>query len=498
MSPVECASFTDLINETQQRPSARSTDILLTTECGAAERLRRKIYRGSLMKLSLLSLQCALFLLTCSSAWASDCAASKYVSVPVIYFTDRAASSKGFGSQRKTESGTAIYNLNFGKLHCSVKNTLGKKIVDKQKQLEWKESDKKQNLTITPLAGSGTENSYQELGKAVSQAAMKSDSKEVFVIIHGYNTTFASAAKSAAQLAYSVERPVIVFDWPSKGKVFQYEVDAGNNEWSQEHFDRMLEEMKAVKDRTGIKLNLLAHSMGNRLAIRSAPVLKGQHLFDHMYLVDPDFDAETFVHYLIRYARSNNLADANTTGGDNTEPTKVRILFSHRDHALPLAQCLFGGYTRLGQAADMMLSTVFNPLSMTENFGIQKNDLPDDAVPAAATATTAASDSATKTASDLLARWSMKFEWIDFTVLDHGVIGHTIPFQLIADLWAGNGAGEGLTLVDSANNAPNHLSKLFLGLFHEKKHVSSKLGICKRVELIKNADQKLSAVNTVK
>lgn len=448
------------------------------------------------MKRALLSLQCALFLFTCSSALASDCAVSKYVTVPVLYLTDRAGSSKGFGTQRKTESGTAIYNLNFGKLHCSVKNTLGKKIVDKQKQLEWKESDKKQNLTITPLAGSGTENSYQELGKAVSQAAMKSDSKEVFVIIHGYNTTFASAAKSAAQLAYSVERPVVVFDWPSKGKVFQYDVDAGNNEWSQEHFDRMLEEMKAVKDRTGIKLNLLAHSMGNRLAIRSAPVLKGQHLFDHMYLVDPDFDAETFVHYLIRYARSNNLADANTTGGDSTEPTKVRILFSHRDHALPLAQCLFGGYTRLGQAADMMLSTVFNPLSMTENFGIQKNDLPADA--AAATATTVASDSATKTASDLLAHWSMTFEWIDFTVLDHGVIGHTIPFQLIADLWSGKGAGDGLTLVDSANNEPNRLSKLFLGLFHEKKHVSSKLGICKRVELVKNAAQKLSATNSVK
>jgi esterase/lipase superfamily enzyme len=451
------------------------------------------------MRLAQLSLQCALLLLTCSSAWASDCAASKYVSVPVLYLTDRAASPKGFGSQRKTEVGTAIYNLNFGKLNCSVKNSLGKKLVDKQKQLEWVESNKKDHLTITPLPGSGTDNSYQELGKAVSQAALKSDSKEVFVIIHGYNTTFASAAKSAAQLAYSVERPVVVFDWPSKGKVFQYEVDSGNNEWSQEHFDRLLEEMKALKDRTGIKLNLLAHSMGNRLAIRSAPVLKGQHLFDHIYLVDPDFDAETFVHYLIRYARSNNLADNSTTGGDNADPTKVQILFSHRDRALPLAQCLFGGYTRLGQAADLMLSTVFNPLSVTEGFGIQKNDLPADAaVSTAATATTAASDAAAKSASELLSRWSMKFEWIDFTVLDHGVIGHTIPFQLIANLWSGNDAGEGLKLVDSPNNEPNPLSRLFLGLFHEKKHVSSRLGICKRVEKIENASSKLSTANALK
>ncbi len=457
------------------------------------------------MKVSQLSLQCAFLLLTCTSAWANDCAASKYVSVPVLYLTDRAASPKGFGSQRKTEVGTEIYNLNFGKLNCSVKNALGKKLAGKQKQLEWVESDKKEHLTITPLAGSGTENSYQELGKAVSQAALKSDSKEVFVIIHGYNTTFASAAKSAAQLAYSVERPVVVFDWPSKGKVFQYDVDSGNNEWSQEHFDRLLEEMKAVKDRTGIKLNLLAHSMGNRLAIRSAPVLKGQHLFDHIYLVDPDFDAETFVHYLIRYARSNNLADTSTTGGDNADPTKVRILFSHRDRALPLAQCLFGGYTRLVQAADLMLSTVFNPLSMTEGFGIQKSDLPANAAVSTAetattttTTTTAASDAAEKSASELLSRWSMKFEWIDFTVLDHGVIGHTIPFQLIANLWAGNDPGEGLKLVDSPNNEPNPLSRLFLGLFHEKKHVSAKLGICKRVEKIEIAAQKLSNANSLK
>ena len=434
------------------------------------------------MKVGLISIQIMLCVVAgCSAARASDGGQNKYLSVPVLYMTDRAASAKHFGAQRKIETGTAIYRLNLGTLVYSVRNSLDKQLLDKQKQLDWSGSEKKLPLAIKPIEGSGTDEAFHQFGKAVTEAALKTSSKEVFVIIHGYNTTFAEAAESAADLAYNVESPVVVFDWPSKGKLGQYDVDAGNNEWSQEHFDRLLEELKAVKDQSGIKFNLLAHSMGNRLAIRSAPVLAGQHQFDQMYLVDSDFDAETFVHYLIRYARNNQkAAEKSSTGSDKPAQTKIRILFSHHDRALPFAQLLFGGYTRLGQAADQMLSTVFNPLSVTELVHL-KNDQQADEV-----STTEVAD------------WAVKFEWIDFTVLDHGVIGHTIPFNLIANLSSNDTPGDGLKLIDSENAAPNKLSKVFLGLFHEKKHVSSRLGICKRVAFNKANDQKLSGANALK
>ncbi len=416
--------------------------------------------------------------------------------MPVLYMTDRAATSKTFGTTRKMEVGTAIYNLHTGKFNCSVKNSLGKQIIEKTKQLDWKGTEKNSGLSITPFASSGTEKAYHEFGNAVIEAAEKSSSKEVFVIIHGYNTTFARAAKSAASLAYSVERPVIVFDWPSRGKLSQYDQDEGNNEWSQEHFDHLLEELKAVKDRSGIKFNLLAHSMGNRLIIRSAPVLKGQRLFEQMYLVDPDFDAETFVHYLVRYAKSTDLAGA-TAGGDKEEPTKVRILFSHRDRALPMAQCLFGGYTRLGQAADRMLSTVLNPISVTENFIRPKNETPIDTDSKQSESSEPSAPSA-ESVPALSSSWSMNFEWIDFTVLDYGLVGHTIPFQMISSLWSENRPGAGLKIVESTNEELNGLSKMFAALFRQKIHIPSKLIACKRVEFIKDDNKKLSGLSSAK
>lgn len=434
------------------------------------------------MKLVLLSLQLIVCLLACSPTWASETGSSKYVRIPVMYITDRAASAKGYGVQRQTERGTSIYNLNFGTATYSVKNSRDLQLAQKGKELGWLESEKAEPLAVKPLPGSGDDDAFGQFGRAISDTAANSNSKEAFVIVHGFNTTFASAVKSAAQLAYSVERPVIVYDWPSKGRVCQYAVDAGNNEWSQEHFNRLLEELKLVKKRSGVNFNLLAHSMGNRLAVRSAPVMKDQHIFENMYLVDPDFDAETFIHYLVRYARDVAPVEDSTAGGNKQEQAKVHILFSHRDRALPLAQFVFGGYTRLGQAADSMLSSVFSPMTLVSGFGHQ-NSL---------------AKGVDKMPADVKEEWAVKFEWIDFTALDRGLIGHTIPFDLIASLWSTNTPGDGLKLVESVNDSPNRLSKLFLAMFREKEHISDKLGVCKRVALIKDEKHELAGSGNFK
>ncbi len=424
------------------------------------------------MKLVLLS---ALCLLLCCPAWAKDAVHPKYVKLPLLYITDRDSTAKGFGGNRILEKGASIYNLHFGSVDCTAANSQCKNLSDEERRLGWTDSHAPVPIAIHPDAGSGTDKAFDEFGKTVTEAVEKSGSKEVFVIVHGFNMKFTTTVKSAAALAYQVKRPVIIYDWPSKGRLGGYDVDAGNNEWSQEHFDRFVEELKEIKNRTGIKFNLLAHSMGNRLVIRSATVIKVRHIFDQIYLVDPDFDAETFVHYLIRFTRNNEELDKErTAGGEKIEPTKIRILFSHKDRALPLAQFVFGGYTRLGQAADTMLSIVFNPLALAES---QVNSVKE-----------ILSDEKSKPMSELNAAGFVKFEWIDFTSLDRGIIGHTIPYQLIANLCSTNTPGDGLQLLDSSNSTPNRLTRLFLGVFHQKQHISSKLGSCKRVVSVKEAD----------
>ncbi len=418
----------------------------------------------------LISLTILLSLTTGTICRANESAKDKFITIPVLYITDRARSKSSFGGQRKLENGTSIYNLNTGSINWSLKNSQNKTLTDDEKNIGWHESSKNETSKPTPLEGCGSNEAYKKLGEAITEAALKTEKKEVFVIIHGFNTDFEAATKSAAELAYNVECPVVAYDWVSKGKVGQYAVDACNNEWSQEHFDRFLDELKMIKEKSGIKFTLLAHSMGNRLSIRSAPILKGQHIFKGFYLVDPDFDAETFIHYLLRYARNTEEMSANSAIKDKREPAKVSILFSHRDRALPFAEAIFGGYTRLGQAADKMLATIFEPAAESESTEpVGKKMTPET----------------TTLAPELRPDWLLKFEWIDFTAIDKGAVGHTIPYELISNLWSKSKAGEGLELVDSENSSPNHLSRFFLDAFHERQHISSRLGNCKRVVVVK-------------
>lgn len=468
-----------------------------------------------------------------------------YVTVPLLYVTDRAPTKKGYGPQRKNEDLTTIDELRFGWLDYALKTD--KSVGEEEKKLGWVESPRSPDKVLNMRTQRQTA-SLEDFGKYVIEAARKSGTREVFVLVHGFNTPFATAAQSAALLAHAVRRPVILYSWPSKGRLGQYGVDLGNNEWSQEHFDSMLDELAHVREQSGISFNLIAHSMGNRIAVHSAPVLKGRHIFQQMYLVDPDFDAETFVHYLYRYARrkddhsevatraqvvkparaeasaqsnvdgiasdgggTSKIDDSGSSGAttkiegagsagaevpdkvaesDKVNPLpqpKVRILFSHKDKALPLSELIFGGYTRLGQAADSLLSSVSSPLTLPGKFGDALNSVVAKDETREGT-TDGAENSATEVSKGKQPQWMLKFEWIDFTTLDHGLIGHTIPYDLIASLWSTDTPGDGLKLVPSRNGSPNKLSSIFSHLFGEKEHISAKIVTAQRVVPVSKDD----------
>ena len=61
----------------------------------------------------------------------------------------------------------------------------------------------------------------------------------------------------------------------SVAKLRSYDSDENNNEWSQEHFNDFLSNLEklAVADST-FKVRFFAHSLGTRLVLRAAPLLK--------------------------------------------------------------------------------------------------------------------------------------------------------------------------------------------------------------------------------
>jgi esterase/lipase superfamily enzyme len=404
---------------------------------------------------------------------------SKYIRIPVFYITDRDRHDDLYSGHRKPEF-DSIYEMYCGKAECLIENVANKTIGEKETKLGWSYAAKKDKIpyTVGPIPGAGDKNTLtkQFTGTCV-KALTDAGHSEFLVFVHGANNTFDNAVHSAAKLCYYTGRPVLLYTWPSTGRFIQYGIDAGNNEWSQEHFNCFMEDMGRVK--ASSKANgkdftayLVAHSMGNRLVVRAGPIMSGQSLFKEIYMVDPDIDAQTFIHYTSRYALKE----------EGQKFSKTRLLFSNKDRVLPLAQMIAGGYSRLGQGVDSILATILEP----DNFPVfwqEAIDLlkPDDLQPAgeafAETATIANG-----------------FETIDYTLADKGLWGHTIPFELIASLVETGGPGEGLSLQPMGHSKANRLTRLTAWSF--KQHNDSPVGHGLRVVIDSKAQPNKQVAGT--
>ncbi len=446
---------------------------------------------------------------------------SQYLQIPLLYMTDRAITNNGYTNQRKYEEGS-IYNVYCGSLQYTLENSDDKNLTPAREHMGWHNADKpakRHSLIVKSLPGSGTSMAYDKFGQAIVDTVKRTGAKEVFIFLHGFNNPFAASASKAAMLAYSVECPVVLYSWPSVGKILQYPVDECNNEWSQEHFNRLIEELLDLKEKYGLKFDLVGHSMGNRLAIRSAQMVRGKHLFEQVFLVDPDLDAETFVHYVARYTIGGK-----QTGGSPADllmdyatdkalrnHAKLRILFSRRDNALPITQLLFGGYTRLGQGADSMMESFFcpdtftnalqnatdfiqanNPFNPNQN---QKNQGAPISLSPEGTGTEGPNSEGLDNNKESIA-FKRAFEWVDYTILDHGILGHTLPFSLVANLWADDKPGKDLAIIETENDGVNRFTSIASRLFKEGRRISA-MGSCKKVVFEKDLPKKVSLQENV-
>ena len=126
--------------------------------------------------------------------------------------------------------------------------------------------------------------------------------KEVVVFIHGFNVSFDSAAKRAAQLAYdmSYTGTPVLYSWPSQGSTVGYLSDAAVVQLSARRLTRFLDDLV---ERSGAStIHIVAHSMGNRaltealelMALRRGQTADMPPVFDQIVFAAPDVDAGLF------------------------------------------------------------------------------------------------------------------------------------------------------------------------------------------------------------
>jgi len=105
----------------------------------------------------------------------------------------------------------------------------------------------------------------------------------MIIYIHGYNNRFDQAYQDASTFPtlYSStgttpKIPVLMFSWPANGKTLKYLDDETNLSWSATHFRELL--LRLLNDPSAPpEIDLVAHSMGNRLLLDSLVYLEESH-----------------------------------------------------------------------------------------------------------------------------------------------------------------------------------------------------------------------------
>jgi esterase/lipase superfamily enzyme len=268
-----------------------------------------------------------------------------YATVRVLYGTNRIRAGDATAAPYY---GTSVAELQFGSLNVTIPQT--HKLAQLESPQEWSifsfgvtstENKKKYVLleSVTPL-------SKTEFLTSLHRSINDTSSRDVFIFVHGYNTTFEDAARRTAQLAYDMDfdGTPIMYSWPSQGSLSAYATDEGVVDISVVRLAEFIDTVIASLDVQHI--HLIAHSMGNRVLIGAMQRLllartpaQRQRLFGEIVFTAPDVDRDYFVE---------------TTESMRGSAERLTLYASDTDYALRLSQ-IFHGAPRAGAAGSSIV-----------------------------------------------------------------------------------------------------------------------------------------------
>ena len=217
-----------------------------------------------------------------------------YVKLPVFFATDRNYDETQedfedqFGSQRSS--------LKYGWCTVSIPNT--HEVGQIESPSIWKFEfweDPAKHIVIHKVDLLQKDSFFRKLSSRVK----KSNGKQSFLFVHGYNVSFTDAAKRTAQMAYDLgfDGEPVFYSWPSKASTSAYTNDEATIQWSKLNMERFLEDY--IERSEAEQIYLIAHSMGNRGLTRALidllqekPHLKEK--IQEVILAAPDIDADVF------------------------------------------------------------------------------------------------------------------------------------------------------------------------------------------------------------
>jgi esterase/lipase superfamily enzyme len=160
--------------------------------------------------------------------------------------------------------------------------------------------------------------------------ATEAGSKDIFVFVHGFNTSFAEGIRQTAQLKEDLPfpGPAILYSWPSDGNVKAFTADVNLSLTTIQHLEELLKQVAASSTTSGI--HILAHSLGSRpllyalYDLRNDPQVHDK--IKNVILAAPEIPQVTYT----------QIANAMR----NSQPYQITLYASNRDRVLQIARGL--------------------------------------------------------------------------------------------------------------------------------------------------------------
>ena len=380
---------------------------------------------------------------------------SKYATVPVHYVTDRNLKGDTFGNRRRYLN-NCLHKMYYGTAYVNVPNINREIASDTLTALDWQLTNKKGKMVDHNDRIQDNQNPRSHFFERIQQTLDKNKTDTICVYVPGAEEDFANACLEAGQLEYYLKRPIILYSWPSNPRIIEYFVDNNNSEWSQGHFRRFIRHLDEFKEKHPLQVVFIAHSMGNRFLLRSMHELYSRHLAADVELVSADIDLDTCRHYLLGFRRVDTRS-------------AIRFYVSHRDRMLKISQRIFGGYARLGEDVEHQLgpSRSVQDVIVQKDRDVSENDQIVSTNPLPAVAPLDQSREMVIESDEGQTRndheVSDSFEVVDFTAMDTGFNGHSLPFQLIGDMVNGKQPDGFKIVAENKKSGRKHLKVLKVG-----------------------------------
>lgn len=236
---------------------------------------------------------------------------------------------------------------------CAVKvpavHNIGGDVVSEQLSRVW---DRPQPGHFEVVSTSPTEPANDPAAAAAAfyeslKTAAGDPPRDVLILVHGYNNSFAGPVARAAELAYDLGGGMVpvAYCWSSQGQAQGYPHDENDVDLAGRQLAVFVRELRVKLP--DARLHLIAHSMGSRvttLALARLKDLLPARPLQNLVFAAADIDADEFEARMV----DDGLKDL---------AGRTTLYAAWNDHALQASEALHGrNYPRAGRAGDAILA----------------------------------------------------------------------------------------------------------------------------------------------